>query len=125
MPRIELHRVIPEGVQNGPREVIAVVFADSVGGRARNRYRLAKEHAAPLVFYNEYGHQHKYDRGLRGHLGHILRQPVVPDVRLHQMHQNKESIRGERRDVEPVQISAVFGVAVSGLPDQVPDDELV
>ena len=119
------HGVVPEGVDGGPGEEVAVVFAGELADGLADGHFLAEEQAAARVFHQQHPDEQDDDRALRGEDGDILGQAVVPDVGLGEVEQDEEGIGRQGEDVDAVQAAGVFEPAALAVPDQTPEGDLV
>ena len=125
MPAGTDHRVKPEGIHRGPGEVVAVVFACEVHNVFRHGHLRAEEHAPPRILHEQNPDQHDDHRHLRTPYRDILRQPVIPDMRLQEMQPNEESIHDQSGDIHQVQATAVAFDMFLGVVNQAPESNLV
>ena len=84
--------MVPEGIDNRPREIVPMVLAGKLENALRDWQFLAEEEATPVILHEQDPDQQHDHRSLRTEDRDILRQPIVPDVRLDKVQENEQRI---------------------------------
>ena len=93
--------------QTGPGEVVAVVAPRHLGEPPRKPDLLAEEQPPARVLHQQHPDQHHHYRPERAPVGYVLRQPVVPEMGLHQVQQDEEAVDPQGQVVGRAQRIAV------------------
>lgn len=98
-----LGRVVPERVDDGPAEQVAVVAAGDADDPAGQRRLPAEEHAAAAVLHEQHDDEQQDDRALGAVDRHLLREAVVEEHALGQVQHDERGVHAEGDGVDRVQ----------------------
>ena len=107
-----IHRVEPERVYERPLDVIPVPLVHAGHGVLADGQLLAPEETAARVLHEQDEQQHEDDRELARPDGHVLREPVVPCLCLHEVEHHEGKVHEEDdimilvRIVRPLRVPA-------------------
>ena len=118
-------RVVPERVDQGPGEEVAMIFPDHVDHATGKRSPPTQQDPATGVLQHQDHHQHQRDRSQGRDLRNIPGQPVVPQMGLQQVQAGKQHVDGNHRPVEPTKPALEFRLPSPCQPDHHPGRQVV
>src|SRR5215208_2168002 len=106
--------VIPERVDGSPGKEIAMILAGDLDEALFEFELLPKDQPAPRRLEEDDDYQHHRHGSLCRDFRHILRQPVIKQLRLKDVQNNKKEMGCDHCPVEPVQAVAEPGLLMLG-----------